>query len=216
MNDYVECRKTLGFFEGYRHPTKFMGGEKMRNDIVKLGLVIGILLLFISISSMPTNANVVKNNSNNIDSELNNSDYTNFLGTIYFNFSRFSVDIGFTQPEVKDYVFPVIDGNYSLNFTVELNTKFEQIMLFPRGVFTYAEIRTDGRPIWSAFGINVIRGDFVGAWTIEDVERIYTDPPINGRENVTISIRLQGRGFPFSFFNPVETCFTINVHFVEV
>jgi hypothetical protein len=215
MKECEECDKTLGIFESYRHPTKFKGGKKMRNDIVKKGLVIGILLLFIGISSIPTNANVVKNNSNHIDSKLNNSDYTNYLGTIYFNFSRFSVDIGFTHPEVTDYIFPVVNGNYTLNFTVELNTKFEQIMLFPRGVFTYAEIKTDDKPIWSAFGINVIRGDFVGAWTLKDVERIYTDPPINGRENVTISIRLQGRGFPFSFFKPNETYFTINVHFVE-
>ena len=188
----------------------------MRNNIVKKGLVIGILMLFIGISSIPTNANVVKNNSNHIDSELdNNSDYTNYLGTIYFNFSRFSVDIGFIQPEVTDYIFPVIDGNYTLNFTVELNIKFEQIMLFSRGVFTYAEIKTDDKPIWSAFGINVIHGDFVGAWTLKDIERIYNKPPINGRENVTISIRLHGRGFPFSFFKPEETYFTINAHFVE-
>jgi hypothetical protein len=215
MKECEECNKKLGIFKEYHPPTKFNRGKKMRNDIVKKGLVIGIILLFIGISSMPTNANVVKKNSNNIDSELNNSDYTNFLGTIYFNFSRFSVDIGFQQPEVTDYIFPVIDGNYTLNFTVELNTKFEELMLLPRGVFTYAEIKTNEKPIWSAFGINVIRGDNVGPWTIEDVKRVYTDPPINGKENVTISIRLQGRGFPFSFFKPNETCYTINAHFVE-
>ena len=215
MKECNECSKTLGFFEGYLHPTIFMGGKKMRNDIVKMGLVIGILLLFISISSIPTNANIVKNNSNNLDNELNKSDYTNYLGTIYFNFSRFSVDIGFTHPEETDYIFPVIDGNYTLNFTVELNTKFEELMLFPRGVFTYAEIRTDGKPIWSAFGINVIRGDYVGTWNLKDVARVYTEPPVNGRENITISINLVGRGFPFSFFKPVETYFTINAHFIE-
>jgi hypothetical protein len=187
----------------------------MRNDIAKKGLVFGILLLFIGISSIPTNANVVKNSSNNTDIESSNNDYTNYLGTINFNFSRFSVDIGFTHPEETDYVFPVIDGNYTLNFTVELNTKFEEIMLFPRGVLTYAEIKTDDKLIWSAVGINVIRGDYVGAWNLKDVERIYIDPPINGRENVTISIKLVGRGFPFGLFKLKETSFTIIAHFVE-
>jgi len=187
----------------------------MKNNLVKKGLVLGIIFLFVGLSVIPSNANVVKNSSNSTVGRVNGDDYTNYLGTIYFNFSRFSVDIGFTHPEETDYIFPVINGNYTLNFTVELNTIFEQILLLPRGAITYAKISTDDTPIWAAFGINVIRGEFVGAWTIKDIERNYNDPPINGAENVTLSIILQGRGFPFGFFKPEETTFTVTAHFVE-
>jgi len=215
MKECEECSKTQRICENYYHPTKFKGGNKMRNDIVKKGLVIGILLLFIGISSIPTNANVVKNNSNHIDNELNNSDYTNYLGTIYFNLARFSTDIGFEHPQVSDYTFPVVDGNYTLDFTVELNITSEQKLLLSRGVFTSAKISTDDSPIWMAYGINFVRGEHVGAWTIQDIERNYNEPPINGQETVTMTVILKGRGFPFGFLNPEETSFTITAHFVE-
>jgi len=187
----------------------------MRNDIFKKGLVIGILLLFIGISSNPINANLLKDNSNHIDNELNNSDYTNYLGTIYFNLARFSTDIGFEHPDVSDYTFPVVDGNYTLNFTVELNITSEQKLLLSRGVFTSAKISIGDSPIWKAFGINFIRGEYVGAWTIQDIERNYNEPPINGQETVTLSVILKGRGFPFDFLKPEETSFTITAHFVD-
>jgi len=187
----------------------------MKNDLVKKGLVLGIILLFVGLSVIPSNANVVKNSSNSTVGRVNGDDYTNYLGTIYFNFSRFSVNIGFKHPEDTNYTFPVVDGNYTLSFTVELNTTSEQKLLLPRGAFTYAKISTDDTPIWAAFGINVIRGEFVGPWTIEDIERNYNEPPINGAENVTLSIILRGRGFPFGFLKPEETSFTVTAHFVE-
>ena len=215
MKEFEECSKTLRFCEGYHHSTKFKGGKTKRNELVKKGLVIGILLLFIGISSIPTNANVIKNNSNHIDNELNNSDYTNYLGTIYFNLGRFSTDIGFEQPEVTDFTFPVVDGNYTLGFTVELNITSEQKLLLSRGVFTSAKISMNDSPIWKAYGINFIRGEYIGAWTIQDIERIYNKPPINGQEAVALSVILKGRGFPFGFLKPVETSFTITAHFVE-
>ena len=187
----------------------------MKNDLLKKGLVFGIILLFIGLSVISSNANVVKKRSDPIVSEVCIDDYTNYLGTIHFNFSRFSLDIGFKRPEDTNYTFPVVDGNYTLNFTVELNTISEKKLLLPRGAFTYAKISADDTPIWAAFGINAIRGEFVGPWTIKDIERNYNDPPINGMENVTLSIILQGRGFPFGFLKPEKTSFTITVHFVE-
>ncbi len=187
----------------------------MKNDLVKKGLVLGIILLFVGLSVIPSNANVVKNSSNSTVGRVNGEDYTNYLGTIYFNFSRFSVNVGFEHPEDTDYTFLVVDGNYTLNFTVELNITSEQKLLLPRGAFTYAKISTDDTPIWAAFGFNFVRGDYVGAWTIKDIERNYNDPPINGQENVTMEIILQGRGFPFGFLKPEETSFTITAHFVE-
>jgi len=187
----------------------------MRNDIVIKGLVIGILLLFIGLSSISTNANVIKNNSNPIDNELNNSDYTNFLGTIYINLERFSTDIGFEHPEITDYTYPIVKGNYTLDFTVELNVTSNQKMLLSRGVFTSAKISIGDSPIWNAYGINLIRGEFVGAWTIKDIERNYNVPPINGQETVTLSVNLKARGFPFGFLKSEETSFTITAHFVE-
>lgn len=216
MKECEECSKTLEIFEGYYHPTKFRGGNKIRSDIVKKGLVIGILLLFIGISSIPTNANVVKNNSNHNDNDLDISDYTNYLGTIYFNLGRFSADIGFEQPEVTDYSFPVVDGNYTLNFTVELNITSDQNLLLSRGVFTSAKISAGDSPIWKAFGINFGRGDYVGAWTIQDIERNYNEPPVNGQETVIMSVIIKARGFPFGLLKPQETSFTITTHFVEV
>ena len=215
MKEYEECDKTLRIFEGYRHPTKFKGVKKMRNDIVKKLLVFGLILLFIGLSVIPSNANVVKKSGDSIVSEVSIDDYTNYLGAIYFNFSRFSVDIGFKHPEDTNYTFPVVDGNYTLNFTVELHTTSEQKLLLPRGAFTYAKISTDNTPIWAAFGINSIRGEFVGPWTIKDIERNYNDPPINGAENVSLSIVLRGKGFPFGFLKPEETSFTIAAHFEE-
>jgi hypothetical protein len=205
MKECEECSKTLEIFEGYYHPTKFNGGNKLKSDIIKKGLVIGIFLLFIGISSAPTNANVVKNNS----------DYTNYLGTIYLNLGRFSTDIGFEHPEVTDYTFPVIDGNYTLNFTVELNITSDQKLLLSRGLFTSAKISIDDSPIWKAFGINFGRGEHVGAWTIQDIERNYNEPPINGQETVTLSVIIKARGFPFGLLKPQETSFTITAHFVE-
>jgi len=187
----------------------------MRNDIIKKGLVIGIFLLFIGISSIPINANVVKNNSKYIDGELNNSDYTNYLGTIHFNLGRFSTDVGFEHPEVIDYTFPVVDSNYTLNFTVELNITLEQKMLLSRGVFTSAKISTGDSPIWKAYGINFIRSEYVVAWTIKDIERNYNEPPINGQETIILSVILKARGFPFGSLRPEETSFTIAAHFAE-
>jgi hypothetical protein len=158
---------------------------------------------------------VVDKSSDPTAGQMNGDDYTNYLGTIYFNFSRFSVDIGFKHPEDTNYTFPVVAGNYTLSFTVELNITSEQKLLLPRGAFTYAKISTDDTPIWAAFGINVIRGEFVGPWTIKDIERNYNDPPINGAENVSLSIVLRGRGFPFGFLKPEETSFTVTAHFEE-
>jgi len=187
----------------------------MRNDIVKKGLVIGILLLFIGIISIPTNANLVKSNSKIINNELINNDYTNYLGAIYLNLGRFSTDIVFEHPEVTDYTFPVVDGNYTLDFTLELNITSEEKFLLSRGVFTSAKISIGDSPIWKAFGINFIRGEYVGAWTIQDIERNYNEPPINGQETVTLSVILKARGFPFDFLKPQETSFTITAHFAE-
>ncbi len=215
MKEYEECDKTLGIFEVYRHPTKFKDVKKMRNDLLKKGLVFGIILLFIGLSVISSNANVVKKSSDPMVSEVYIEDYTNYLGTMYFNFSRFSVDIAFEHPEDTDYTFPVVEGNYTFNFTVELNTTSEQKMLLPRVALTYAKISTDDTPIWAAVGINFIRGEFVGPWTIKDIERNYNEPPINGAENISLSIILRGRGFPFGFLKPEETSFTITAHFEE-
>ena len=187
----------------------------MRSDIVKKGLVIGILLLFIGISSVPTNANSVKSNSNPIGNELNNSDYTNYLGTIYFDLGRFSTNIGFEHPEITDYTFPIVNSNYTLNFTVELNITSDQKLLLSRGVFTSAMISMGDSPIWKAFGINFGRGEYVGAWTIQDIKRNYNEPPINRQETVTLSVIIKARGFPFGLLKPQETSFTITAHFVE-
>lgn len=187
----------------------------MKNKLFRKGLVFGIILLFIGISVIPSNANVVKKSNDPTVDQLNGDDYTNYLGTIYFNFSRFSVEVGFKTPEDTNYTFPVINGKYTLNFTIELKAQSEQKLLLPRGALTYAKISADNTPIWAAFGINVIRGEFVGPWTIKDIERNYNDPPINGAENVTLSIILRGRGFPFGFLKPEETSFTITAHFAE-
>ena len=215
MKEFEEFSKTLGIFKDYRNPTEFKRDNKMSNDIVKKGLVIGILLLLIGISSIPANANLVKNNSNYIDSDLINSDYTNFLGTIYFNLGRFSTDIGFEHPEVTVYTFPVVDGNYTLDFTVELNITSDQKLLLSRGAFTSAKISIGDSPIWKAYGINFIRGEYVGAWTIQDIERNFNEPPINGQEIVSLSVNLKAWGFPFDFLKTQETSFTITAHFTE-
>ncbi len=187
----------------------------MKNIFWKKGLVLGIILLFIGMSVIPSNADVVRNKNNSPVVLVNSDNYTNYLGAIYFNLSRFSTDIGFEHPEVTDYTFPVVDGNYTLDFTIELNTTSEQKLLLLRGVFTSAKISTNDSPIWVAYGINFIRGEYVGAWTIQDIERNYNEPPINGAENVTLSIILRGRGFPFGFLKPEETSFTVTAHFVE-
>ena len=215
MKEFEEFSKTLGIFKNYYNPTKFKIDNKMRNNIIKKGLIIGILLLFIGIISIPTNANLVKNNNNHIENMLINSDYTNYLGTIYINLGRFSTDVGFEHPEVTDYIFPIVDGNYTLNFTVELYITSDQKLLLSRGVFTSAKISIDESPIWKAFGINFIRGEHVGAWTIQDIERNYNEPPINGQDNIILSVNLKARGFPLDFLRPQETSFTITVHFIE-
>ncbi len=187
----------------------------MRNDFVKKGLVFGIILFFVGMSVISSNANLVKKRSDFPANLVNTDDYTNYLGDIYFNISRFSTEVGFKHPDEKNYTFPVVNGNYTLNFTVGLNITSEQKLLFLRGVFTYAKISSDDSPIWAAFGINFVRGEVVGPWNISDIARNFNDPPINGQENVTMSIILRGRGFPFGFLKPEETSFTITVHFVE-
>lgn len=187
----------------------------MRNDFIKKGLIFGTILLFVGISVIPSNANVVDKSSVPTESKASSDDYTNYLGEIFFNISRFSTEVGFKHPGDTNYTFPVINGNYTLNFTVGLNITSEQKLLFVRGAFTYAKISTDDAPIWAAFGINFVRGEVVGPWNISDISRNYNDPPINGQENVTMSIILRGRGFPFGFLKPEETSFTIKAHFVE-
>ncbi len=187
----------------------------MKNDSIKKGLIFGIILLFIGISVIPSNANVVDKSSIPIKSKASSDNYTNYLGEIFFNISRFSTEVGFKHPNEKNYTFPVVNENYTLNFTVGLNITSEQKLLFLRGAFTYAKISTDDSPIWAAFGINFVRGEVVGPWNISDIARNYNEPPINGQENVTMSIILQGRGFPFGFLKPEETSFTITAHFVE-
>jgi hypothetical protein len=187
----------------------------MRNDSIKKGLIFGIILLFVGISVITSNANVFDKSSVPIECKVSSNDYTNYLGEIFFNISRFSTEVSFKHPEDTNYTFPVVNGNYTLNFTVGLNITTEQKLLFLRGAFTYAKISTDDSPIWAAFGFNFVRGEVVGPWNISDIARNYNDPPINGQENVTMSIILRGRGFPFGFLKPEETSFTINVHFVE-
>ncbi|KYK23720.1 hypothetical protein AYK21_02250 [Thermoplasmatales archaeon SG8-52-2] len=215
MKEFENFSKTQESSKVNYHPIKLKAGNKIKSDIVKKGLVIGILLVFISISCIPTNANVVENNSNHIDNDFINSDYTNYLGKISFNLGRFSSEIGFEHPEITDYTFPVINGNYTLNFTVELNITSDQKLLLSRGVFTSAKISIGDSPIWKAFGINFIRGEHVSAWTIQDIERNYIAPPINGQETVTLSIILKARGFPFDFLKSQETSFIITAHFIE-
>ena len=193
----------------------YTGEKNMKNIFWKKGLVLGIILLFIGMSVISSNADVVRNKNNSPVVLVNSDNYTNYLGAIYFNLSRFSTDIRFEHPEVTDYTFPVVDGNYTLDFTIELNTTSEQKLLLSRGVFTSAKIITNDSPIWVAYGINFIRGEYVGAWTIQDIERNYNEPPINGQETVTMSVILKGRGFPFGFLKPEETSFTITAHFVE-
>ncbi len=187
----------------------------MKNNLLKKGLIFGIIILLIGTNVFPANTiNEIKSNDS-MQYKFINDDYTNYLGTIYFNFSRFSVDVGFKHPKNTDYIFPVKSGNYTLNFTVELNITSQQQLFLARGALTYAKISTDDLPIWMAVGINAIRGEMIKAWTIKDVERDYYEPPINGMENVTLSIILQGRGFPFGFLKPEKTSFTITAHFVE-
>jgi hypothetical protein len=163
---------------------------------------------------IPSNANVIRKIDAPLEVELSNSDYTNYLGAINFNLSRFSVGVEFEHPEDTDYIFPVVDGNYTLNFDIELNVTSLEKLLLTRGVFTRAKISTGDSQIWTAFGINFVRGDYVGAWSIKDIERVYNEPPIKGQENVTMSIILMGRGFPFGFLKPEETSFSITAHFV--
>ena len=187
----------------------------MRNDLLKKGLIFGIILLFIGTNVIPTNANSVKKLNEPLEDKLISDEYSNYLGTIYFNFSRFSVNIGFKHPKDTEYIFPVVSGNYTLNFTVELNITSHQKLLLSRGALTFAKISTNDLPIWMAVGINAIHGEMIKAWTIKDIERNFNEPPINGMENVTLSIILQGRGFPFGFLKPEKTSFTITAHFVE-
>ena len=184
----------------------------MKNDLVKKGLVLGIILLFVGLSVIPSNANIVNKNSASMESEVISNEY---LGNINFNISRFSTEVGFEHPEDTNYTFSVVNGNYTLNFTIGMDITSGEKLLLSRGAFTFAKISTDDSLIWKAVGINFVRGDFVGPWDIEDIERDFNDPPINGRENVTMSIILKGRGFPFGFLKPEETSFTITVHFVE-
>jgi hypothetical protein len=187
----------------------------MKNKLWKKGLVLGLILLFVGLSVIPSNANMNENSRNPTVGRVNSNDYTNYLGSISFNISRFSTEIGFKHPDNKNYTFTVVNSTYILNFTVELNITSEQKLLLTRGAFTYAKISMDDSPIWAAFGINFVRDEVVGPWTIKDIERDFNDPPINGAENVTLSIILRGRGFPFGFLKPEETSFTITAHFVE-
>jgi len=187
----------------------------VKNKLCEKGLVFGIILLFVGLCVIPSNAGVDKNSKHSTYSQIYSNDYTNYLGDIYFNFSRVSVDIGFKDPEEADYIFPVIDGNYTFNFTVEINITMQQKFLIPRGAFTNAKILVGDIPVWTAFGINFGRGDFILPWTIRDIERDFNEPPINGQENVTLTIILKARGFPFGFLKPKETSFEVTAHFVD-
>jgi len=187
----------------------------MENKFLKKGLVLGIILLFVGMSVISSNADVVRNRNSPPVGLINSDNYTNYLGAIHVNLSRFSIGFEFVHPEETDFTFPVVDGNYTLNFDIELNITSEQRLLISRGVFTSAKISTDDSPIWKAFGINFVRGDYVGAWSIEDIARNFNEPPINGQETVTMEVILKGRGFPFGFLKPQETSFTITAHFVE-
>jgi len=78
MKEFENFSKTQESSKVNYHPIKLKAGNKIKSDIVKKGLVIGILLVFISISCIPTNANVVENNSNHIDNDFIN-DINHFL-----------------------------------------------------------------------------------------------------------------------------------------
>jgi len=188
----------------------------MKNKFKKKGLTIGIIFLFVGLCIIPSNANEIKNCRNSTPDRVNDGNYTNFLGKIDFNLGRFSVEIGFEHPEDTDYTFLVVDSKYTLNFTIELNITSEQKLLLTRGAFTNAKILVGDTPVWTAFGINFVRGDYVIPWTIKDIERDFNAPPINGQENVNLTITLKARGFPFGFLSPKETSFTVTANFVEL
>lgn len=187
----------------------------MNRGLLKKGLVIGVILCLFGLSVIPSNANVIEKRSDPIVNQNISSNYTNYLGTMYVNFSRFSSEIGFKLPENTNYSFPVVTGNYTLNFTVEVNITFNQILLFPRGIYTYTLISINNTPIWAAFGVNFIHDNIVFEWIIKDIDRNFTNPPINGTEKVNLSIFIQGRCFPFGFFKPKETSFAISVRFID-
>ena len=194
---------------------RLLKAHHTKYSLLKKGLSFLTILLFVGLCIIPSNAVEIKTSGNTTDCPVNVDNYTNYLGKIYFNLSRFSVDIGFEHPEDTDYTFPVVDDNYISNFTVELNITSEQKLFFTRGVFTSAKILVGDTPLWMAFGINFMRGDYVVPWTIKDIERNFNSAPINGQENVTLTIILRARGFPFSFLNPKETSFTVTAHFLE-
>ena len=188
----------------------------MKSSYVKKSMVLAIILLIIGLGVFTSNAHVVKNSSNSTVGQGNSDDYTNYLGTIYFNVSRFSVEIGFTVPENRNYTFPVIDGMVKINFTIEFIAKLKQNLFFPRIALWHVKFSPDDDPhYWAIFNIHLIRRDYVLPIVLGNYSEDYNDYPFNGMENVTFSIRLQGRGFPFGFLKAERILFTITTHFVE-
>jgi len=110
----------------------------MKNGLVKKGLVLGIILLFVGMSVVPTNASeeyiLEKKQNNGSIGTLSNVDPTNLLAMFNITWKKRcgppEIDIK-CQPD-NNYTYPEAAGWVSANFSVICNTWLATAVLIPR------------------------------------------------------------------------------------
>ena len=194
----------------------------MKNKCKKT-IILGIIILFLGISIIPSNA--IVNDNNHIKTNQINNDQ-NYLGTIYINFtsilnpyptSPLLYRIEFKTKEFEHYNVSVIGGIAKFNFTVNCSGRCRHDLLMTRyaiyhGEFGHLDITWGKNDIiiplkTQTFGV---RFPMYLEWEMD-----YNSPPINGAESMDLTVYLSGRGFPFGFFAGGQPSFKITVDFIE-
>jgi len=188
----------------------------MHKSLVRKGLVLGIIVLFVGASVISTNAGVAKNSIKQTDTQIESEEYPNFVGTIYITWNnlyteplknfRPNVTIVPVPIEERHYNFPADENNMvRFNFSAKLVVEQIKPLTLPRLTFAGWGHGKDSDP-WHAESLfppiivwlnNHINPKTYDIYWEDELER-----NTNGAENMTLFVHLEGYGFPFGFLLP--------------
>jgi len=198
--------------------------------LYKKGLILVIIILFFGMGIISTNAGVVKNSIKQTDTQIENEEYPNFVGTIYVNWTnlyyepmknfRPTITIVPVPIEDRHYNFTVNEEKVRINFSAKVVVEQTKFLTLPRFTFAGFGFGADN----NAWAIGSLKLPVI-AWATSHINpKTYymhledgLERDTQGKENRTVFIHLEGYGFPFGFLLPpgiIWTEFDVTTHFI--
>jgi len=160
-------------------------------NLIRKGLVLGVIILFIGTSIVPANLNTNQNKAVNKDNTTSTTEekYYNLIGGVNITYGYRGlpnvIKIEWWKNPDRNFTYPIINGKVSLNYTIEFQTYSNGIYFPPRlsGLVTAGYIYYPYPYNETQFGTGVV-GRIVPFWRAKGFPKTVTFVSVQGYPNL--------------------------------